>query len=136
MFVSRRKFLGLSMVMAPAWSQGQVKPALRYLQPGDAGYEDARKPFNSTILLKPSRIACCRTEADVIAAVRHAEEAGLPIAVKSGGHDFHGFSLNEGGLLIELSGMADRELDPKTNHFTSGPGLKLKDCYSKLLPNG
>jgi hypothetical protein len=136
MRVSRRTFLGLSMAMVPAWGQGQVKPTLRYLQPGDDGYEAARKPFNSAILLKPSRIACCRTEADVIAAVRHAKEAGLPVAVKSGGHDFHGFSLNEGGLVVELSGMASRALDEKTHQFSCGPGLKLRDCYSWLLPRG
>jgi FAD/FMN-containing dehydrogenase len=134
MLISRRTFLGMSMAAVPAW--GQVKPALRYLQPGDDGYEAARKPFNSVILLKPSRIACCRTEADVIAAVRHAKEAGLPVAVKSGGHDFHGFSLNEGGLLVELSGMASRGLDEKSSQFSCGPGLKLRDCYSWLLPRG
>ncbi|MCW1884108.1 FAD-binding oxidoreductase [Luteolibacter flavescens] len=134
MSVSRRTFLGLSMAALPAW--GQVRPALRYLQPGDAGYEEARQPFNSIILLRPGRIACCRTEADVIAAVRHAKEAGLPVAIKSGGHDFHGFSLNDGGLLVELSGMAARALDAKTGHFTAGPGLKLRDCYSALIPRG
>ena len=117
MRVTRRTFLGLSMAMVPAWGQGQVKPTLRYLQPGDDGYEAARKPFNSAILLKPSRIACCRTEADVIAAVRHAKEAGLPVAVKSGGHDFHGFSLNDGGLVVELSGMARPRLRLRPHRF-------------------
>ncbi|MCW1914921.1 FAD-binding oxidoreductase [Luteolibacter sp. GHJ8] len=132
--ISRRSFIGLSVAALPAWGQG--KSANSYLKPGDAGYEAARRPFNSTVLLKPALIACCRTEADVCAAVKHAKDAGLPVAVKSGGHAFHGSSLNEGGLLVELSGMANRLLEKDTKRFTAGPGLKLKDCYSWLLERG
>jgi FAD/FMN-containing dehydrogenase len=131
---SRRSFIGLSIAALPAW--GQDKAALRYLQPGDAGYENARRPFNSTVQLKPALIACCRTEADVVAAVRHAKDAGLPVAVKSGGHAFHGYSLNDGGLVVELSGLANRLLEKGSDRFTTGPGLKLRDCYSWLLSRG
>lgn len=130
--LSRRAFLGLSLAAIPA--RGDEQPGLRYLQPGDASYEAARQPFNSAVVLKPARIACCRTEAEVIAAVRHAKESDLPVAVKSGGHAFHGYSLNEGGLVVELSGMTDRMLEKE--RFTAGPGLKLKDCYSWLLARG
>lgn len=122
------------MAMVPAW--GQEAKQVRYLQPGDKGYEEARRPFNATVLLKPARIACCRTETDVVAAVRHAKENGLAVAVKSGGHAFHGYSLNEGGLVVELSGMADRLLEKDSFRFTAGPGLKLRDCYSWLLSRG
>ena len=132
--ISRRAFLGLSLASLPA--RGEEKKALRYLQPGDTGYEEARRPFNSAVILRPAKIACCRTEADVIAAVRHAKENGLPVAVKSGGHAFHGYSLNEGGLLVELSGMSERLLEKDSFRFTAGPGLKLKDCYSWLLSRG
>ena len=106
------------------------------LKPGDPGYEEARRPFNSVIGLKPAWIACCRTESDVVAAVRHAKELDLPAAVKSGGHAFHGFSLNEGGLLVELTGMANRVLDKDSHRFSAGPGLKLRDSYSWLMERG
>lgn len=120
--------------MVPAW--GAERQDLAFLKPGDKGYEEARRPFNSTVLLKPALIACCRTEADVVAAVRHAKENGLPVAVKSGGHAFHGYSLNEGGLVVELSGMNTRLLEKDGFLFTGGPGLKLRDCYSWLLSRG
>lgn len=132
--ICRRSFIGLSIAALPAW--GQDKQAPRYLHPDDAGYEAARRPFNSTVRLKPALIACCRTEADVIAAVRHAKETGLAVAVKSGGHAFHGYSLNEGGLVVELSGLANRLLEKGNSRFTAGPGLKLRDCYSWLLSRG
>ncbi|WP_052573374.1 FAD-binding oxidoreductase [Haloferula sp. BvORR071] len=132
---TRRNFIGLSLTALPAWSQ-EKQTELRYLQPADAGYEAARRPFNSTIQLKPALIACCRTEADVVAAVKHAKEAGMPVAVKSGGHGFIGDSLNDGGLVVELSGMANRLLEAGSFRFTAGPGLKLRDCYSWLLKKG
>lgn len=132
--ISRRAFLGLSLAALPA--RAEEKPDFRYLVPGDAGYEGARRPFNSTVLLKPAKIACCRSEADVITAVRHAKEHGLPVAVKSGGHAFHGYSLNDGGLVVELSGLAGRMMEKDSFRFTAGPGLKLKDCYSWLLSRG
>jgi FAD/FMN-containing dehydrogenase len=119
MHLSRRGFLTMSMAALPAW--GRETAALSYLKPGDPGYEEARRPFNSVIQLKPAWIARCRTEADVIAAVRHAKELDLPVAVKSGGHAFHGFNLNEGGLLVELSGLANRMLE-KGQPRASAPG--------------
>jgi FAD/FMN-containing dehydrogenase len=134
MHLSRRGFLTMSMAALPAW--GRETAALSYLKPGDPGYEEARRPFNSVIQLKPAWIARCRTEADVIAAVRHAKELDLPVAVKSGGHAFHGFNLNEGGLLVELSGLANRLLEKDSQRFTAGPGLKLRDCYSWLMERG
>jgi FAD/FMN-containing dehydrogenase len=132
--LSRRAFLGLSMAALPAW--GRENGAMAYLKPGEPGYEEARRPFNSVIRLRPAWIARCRTEADVIAALRHAKDLDLPVAVKSGGHAFHGFSLNEGGLLVELSGMANRLLEKDSHRFSAGPGLRLRDCYGWLLERG
>lgn len=104
------------------------------LTPTSPGYEAARQPFNATILLRPARIARCRSEAEVVAAVKRAIAGNLPIAVKSGGHGFHGDSLNEGGMVIEVSGMTQPTLDGEC--FTSGPGLKLRDCYHWLAAKG
>lgn len=134
MHLSRRGFLTMSMAALPAWGRETAPPG--YLKPGDPGYEEARRPFNSVIRLKPAWIARCRTEAEVAAAVRHAKELDLPVAVKSGGHAFHGFNLNEGGLLVELSGMANRLLEKDSQRFTAGPGLKLRDCYAWLMERG
>lgn len=134
MHFSRRGFLSMSLAALPA--RGRESTATAYLKPGDPGYEEARRPFNSLIRLKPAWIARCRTEAEVAAAVRHAKELDLPVAVKSGGHAFHGFSLNEGGLLVELSGMANRLLEKGGHRFSAGPGLKLRDSYSWLMERG
>ena len=133
---TRRHFMAASL----AWMGGArgETPAADpfFLKPGDAAYEAARQPFNAVVKSRPALIAACRTEADVVAAVRHAREAGLPIAVKSGGHAFHGYSLNEGGMVIEVSGMRVRALQEGGERFTAGPGFKLREVYSWLAEHG
>lgn len=132
--------VGLAALPACAWGEPEASPT--YLTPQSPGYEAARRPFNSTILLRPALIAPCRTEGEVAAAVKRAISENLPIAIKSGGHGFHGDSLNDGGLVIELSGMVSRSFESATGHFTAGPGLKLRDVYEwlgerkRLLPAG
>ncbi|BCX48342.1 FAD-binding dehydrogenase [Haloferula helveola] len=131
---SRRRFLASSLALT-----GMARAAGgagAFLTPGAPGYDEARQPFNSVIQLRPGLIAPCRTEADVVAAVRHAVSENLPIAVKSGGHAFHGFSLNDGGLVVELSGLRNRLLEAGSHRFTAGPGLKLRDCYAWLTERG
>lgn len=38
------------------------------LQPGDAGYDDARRVHNGLIDKRPALVACCRGTADVVDA--------------------------------------------------------------------
>ena len=55
------------------------------LQPGDAGYDEARAVFNGLIDRKPALIAQCTSAADVAAAVRFGRAEGLEISVYGGG---------------------------------------------------
>lgn len=133
----RRRFLQSSATLAAggwvAAAAGGDQPD--YYTPGLRGYETARRPFNADITLKPALIAACANDAQVAAAVRRARDEGLPAAVKSRGHSFEGFSLNEGGLVIELSRLAGPVLTPE-GCFHSGPGVTLGDVYGFLLPKG
>ena len=53
------------------------------IQPGDAGYNEARKLYNAMIDKKPRLIARCVDVADVIACVNHARENGILLAVRA-----------------------------------------------------
>ncbi len=77
----------------------------RVLQPGDDGYEEARKIWNGDIQRRPAVIARGTGTADVMAAVRFAREREFPVAVRGGGHAVAGYALCEGGLVIDLSPM-------------------------------
>ena len=63
------------------------------LLPGDPGYDEARVSFNGLLDRRPAVIVPCRTTDEVVAAVRAARAAGLPIAVRGGGHSVAGHSL-------------------------------------------
>ena len=84
------------------------------IQPGDLRYEKSRKVFNGMIDKRPALIVQCAAAADVIAAVELAREAGLPAAVRGGGHGVTGNALCDGGVVIDLSAMRRVQVDPAT----------------------
>jgi FAD/FMN-containing dehydrogenase len=60
------------------------------LLPGDAGYDDARSVWNGAIDKRPALIMRCAGPDDVAAGLRYAQESGLEVAVRGGGHGYWG----------------------------------------------
>jgi FAD/FMN-containing dehydrogenase len=107
-----------------------------YLTPNDSGFASARALYNGGIQTQPRLIARCGTEAGVQQAVQRALENHWPIAIKSGGHCFEGYSLNDDGLVVEISALNHLQLDPKTGVLTAGAGCRLADVNRYLLTKG
>ncbi len=113
-----------------------------YYTLNDQEYQKYKQPFNKRIQAFPKLIAVCNNETGVQEAIHYARYYKLPIAVKSGGHSFEGYSVNDGGLVIELSRMHSLKYDGTTGVFTSEPGAKLGNIYhflgqhKKILPAG
>jgi FAD/FMN-containing dehydrogenase len=82
------------------------------IQPGDTGYEQARKLYNGMIDKQPALIAYCVDVADVIGAVNFAREQKLTLAVRGGGHNGAGLASCDGGLVIDLAHMKGIRVDP------------------------
>jgi hypothetical protein len=80
---------------------------------GDDAYEDARKLYNAMIDKRPALIARCLDVADVMAAVAFARDAGLPLAVRGGGHHGGGLGSVDDGLVIDLAAMNGVRVDPE-----------------------
>jgi FAD/FMN-containing dehydrogenase len=80
--------------------------------PGDSTYDEARKVYNGMIDRRPAAIVRTADVADVIAAVGLAREQGLDLSVRGGGHSVPGFGTNDGGIVIDLSGMRGIRVDP------------------------
>jgi FAD binding domain/Berberine and berberine like len=93
------------------------------LQPGEAGYDDARKIWNGTIDKRPALIACCHGAADVINSVNFARSHDLLVAVRGGGHNIAGNAVCDGGLMINLSGMKSLRVDPVRRTARAEPGV-------------
>jgi FAD/FMN-containing dehydrogenase len=106
------------------------------IQPEDGGYDAARKVYNGMIDRRPSLIARCGDAADVMACVDVAREHKLPLAVRGGGHSGPGLGMCDGGLVIDLSKMRGRRVDPTARTVRAEGGCTWADVDHATHPFG
>lgn len=106
---------------------------VKMYQKADEGYQNLTVRFNKRIQQAPLFIAQCFNTQGVSEAIQFAKYKKLPIAVKSGGHSFEGFSSNDNGLVIDLSMMKTMEWN-ENHSLTVQPGCILKELYDEMLP--
>jgi FAD/FMN-containing dehydrogenase len=97
------------------------------ITPGDEGYEDARKIYNAMIDRRPSVVVRPLNAGDVIAAVNHARENDLDLAVRGGGHSVPGFGTVDDGVVIDLSRMRGVRVDPENQLARAEGGASWGD---------
>lgn len=83
--------------------------------------------FNTRVRTRPAVLCRCAGTGDVAAAVRFARDAGLPVAVRGGGHHACGFSLAEGGVVIDTRMLRGLRFDPATATVTAGAGCTWRE---------
>jgi FAD/FMN-containing dehydrogenase len=103
-------------------TDGQLPEALTIIDPSHVEYETARATFNATIDKHPAFIVRCSTVEDVRAAVHLAQQQGLPVSIRGGGHSVAGLSVGEGAVLVDLIGMTDVGVDPVAQTALAGGG--------------
>jgi FAD/FMN-containing dehydrogenase len=79
--------------------------------PDDPEYDEARAVYNAMIDRRPAAVVRAAGVPDVVAAVGHARENGLSVAVRGGGHSVPGFGTVDDGVVIDLSGMREVTVD-------------------------
>src|SRR5215216_3409740 len=110
--------------------------------PGDSSYDVDRMIWNGSFDRHPAVIIRCAGVSDVIAAVNFGRASGLPVAVRSGGHSFPGFSMADGALVIDLSLMKGIRVDPETRTVRVQAGALLGDldketqAFGLAVPSG
>ena len=105
------------------------------LRPGDESYDLARQTFNGTIDRRPAVIVTCRTTDDVVVAVGAARAAGLPIAVRGGGHGVAGHAMADGALVVDLREMRSVAVDPERRRARAGGGALWEDVDGATTPH-
>ena len=90
-------------------------------------YESARLVFNRAFDRRPALIARCVGASDVARALDFAQNQNLPLAVRGGGHNRAGFSVCDGGVVIDLSGMNRVEVDAVKRVARAEAGALVRD---------
>jgi FAD/FMN-containing dehydrogenase len=106
------------------------------LQPGEPGFDGARKVWNAMIDRRPALIARCKDVDDVIAAVSLAVAQDLPIAVRGGGHNVAGHAVCDGGVMIDLSPMRGVTVDAEARVAVVEGGALWRDVDKASQAHG
>jgi FAD/FMN-containing dehydrogenase len=93
------------------------------IAPGDERYDEARSVWNAAIDRYPALIARARGTADVTAVIRYAQDSGLPLSVRGGGHSAAGLAVADGALMLDLSAMKAVAVDPAARTAVAAPGV-------------
>ncbi|MGW3402633.1 FAD-binding oxidoreductase [Streptomyces zhihengii] len=100
--------------------------------PGDADWASARQLYNTRFDgLKPAAVAYVAGEDDVRECLAYARARSVPVAVRSGGHSYGGWSSGTGRLVIDVSSLDEVRADG-----TIGAGAKLAGVYRGLARAG
>src|SRR5512141_2260937 len=81
------------------------------IAPEDAGYDEARTVFYGGIDRRPAVIIRPADAAEASRVVSLARDGGLELAVRSGGHSVAGYSVTEGGIVLDLSRLRGLDID-------------------------
>ena len=106
------------------------------LQPGDSGYDDARRVHNGLIDKHPTLIARCHGTGDVADAVGLGRSLGLPIAVRGGGHNVAGRATIDQGLMIDLAPMKGVYVDAHVRTARAQGGVLWKEFNRETEVHG
>ena len=85
---------------------------------------------------RPLLVAECVAVDDVVAALAFARDHDLPIAVRAGGHSVAGLSLCDDGVVLDMRGMADIDVDADRRIVRVGGGAIWADVDRATQAHG
>lgn len=95
----------------------------RVITPDDPAYDEARAIFYGGFDRRPAAIVRPADATDVSRVVTLAREAGVELAVRSGGHSVAGHGTTEGGIVLDLRSLKTLEIDPEWRTAWAQTGL-------------
>jgi FAD/FMN-containing dehydrogenase len=104
--------------------------------PDHPAYDEHRLSFNGVLDRRPAVIVPCTSTDEVVAAVRAARAAGLPIAVRGGAHSVAGHGFADGALVVSLAAMREIQVDPDARIAHAGGGAQWNDIDAAAFAHG
>jgi hypothetical protein len=126
-------------VSPAAWAALQATLSGRLVLPGDPTYPTAKLVYDLRFAdIAPAGIAYCASPTDVQRCIAFARRYGLPIAARSGGHSYGGYSTGN-GLVADVTTMSAVSVETNGSRgpaATVGSGTLLVDLYNQLSGAG
>ena len=104
------------------------------ITPENPYYHEARQEWNRAIQRFPLAIAYCYEKVDVSNAVLWARHHGVSVRIRSGGHNYEGFSTGDCVLVIDISNLNKMELSGDV--LVVGGGVTNQQIYHFVSPMG
>ncbi|KOX17138.1 FAD-linked oxidase [Nocardiopsis sp. NRRL B-16309] len=106
----------------------------RVLLPGDAGFEEARRPWNRAVDQPVAAVVEAADADDVAAVVRHARREGLSVAVQPNGHGPSGDT--DGTILLRTGRLDGVEIHAAERWARVGAGAAWGPVLAAAAPHG
>lgn len=95
-------------------------------------YEQSRKCWNRAIEKYPFIINYCNDKEDVSNAIKWARKNDIPFRIRSGCHNYEGFSTGNDLLVIDVSRINSIFIDEDNNYVKLGGGVRNREIYEAL----
>ncbi len=104
--------------------------------PGDSSYDTLRRVFLPAADRHPAAIVRPVDSDEVARVVSLARETGSELAVRGGGHSSAGHGTSDGGIVLDLAGLAGVEIDAGSQVVRAAGGLTSGKVTSAAAPHG
>jgi len=115
-------------------------PSLRegctILEPGDLGWDAARRAFDLAVDQRPALVALPLDERDVAAAVRVARDRGLRVVAQAQGHGAAKAAPLGDAMLVRTTALAGVEIDARAHRARIKAGARWADVVDRASLNG
>jgi hypothetical protein len=108
-----------------------IETNLVILEPGDPGWDHARRAFDLAVDQRPAAVAVPTDEHGVVAAVREARRRGLRVVAQCGGRGASRLGPLGDALLIRTSGLAGVEIDARAHRARIKAGARWADLADR-----
>ncbi|WP_061994183.1 FAD-binding oxidoreductase [Clostridium sp. ATCC 25772] len=100
--------------------------------PNNINYNEDRQVWNRAIQRYPIAILYCINRNDVIFALKFCVKNNFKFRIRSGGHNYEGFSIGDCAIVIDISRMKKISINEYDNTVTIEAGVQNRELYEFL----
>ncbi|MCC3769107.1 FAD-binding oxidoreductase [Streptomyces sp. UNOC14_S4] len=128
----RTSVVSAGKAAAPEWVALGKDLSGALVRPGDTDYAAACQLYNTRFDgLRPASIAYVTGADDIATCLAFARRFRVPVAIRSGGHSYAGWSSGDGWLVLDVS-LLDTVRLVSSDTAVTGAGTRLIDLYTTL----